>query len=577
MAIQMATKKESYTFYFEITKKRYNEFFHWLEEMGNRSRLLFNQTMYYAHQFINYDSDTVSKDKSPINYIEPTLNHCVSQDKSTYKLMSQKGFGGCNFAEMTLAHFCGNISSYLTAKQNHIIYDPELPHSVYTKLMPFYAREILLTHHDDQYFIQLYKPKESKVSKHLCCPIELPIPKHSPKSQQLLSYIYQHQSDVKGEKGKGHKGISIGIIPKLQHYIIHPLDSITTINIPVNGILIHPTVKTFNRKLQKDMVYELISEKWQIEINFVPESKNIAILDQNRILSGDFGMENFLTCITNDPLLPPFILDGKIAKHIVEHCNYHTKQIDAKISQYNPTINLKTGLKYGKHLPSQTRNRITLHKAFSFRNLFHRYWKFLIQYCIKNNIGTIILGYNKGWKQKLRQNKNRETGFCKLNPKTRRIFEGIPYYIFIQMGKYLQKQTSINIIYPEEGLTSQIDNLNGEPFRFNATTRSEVDQQFKRNLKIKAKNGKERKVRGLFRSHIVLNQKSLIINADINGSIGIMRLGLRQINFPTIDFKEMFKNQDFITIDNYQQIIDKQIIPIITTNKYLCRPERIKF
>lgn len=59
------------------------------------------------------------------------------------------------------------------------------------------------------------------------------------------------------------------------------------------------------------------------------------------------------------------------------------------------------------------------------KNLIHQYSKFVVNYCIKNNIGTIVCGKNKNWKQN-----------CKLSKINNQSFISIPHTDFINKLKY---------------------------------------------------------------------------------------------------------------------------------------------
>ena len=104
-------------------------------------------------------------------------------------------------------------------------------------------------------------------------------------------------------------------------------------------------------------------------------------------------------------------------------------------------------------------------------------------------IGTVIIGHNKGWKQEIN-----------LGRKTNQNFVSIPFNRLIQMIQYKAEEFGIEVKVVEESYTSKIDHLAGESMK-------------------KQENYLGKRVkRGLFQSSI-----GKLINADINGAIGILR------------------------------------------------------
>lgn len=119
----------------------------------------------------------------------------------------------------------------------------------------------------------------------------------------------------------------------------------------------------------------------------------------------------------------------------------------------------------------------------------HKISKFIINFCKKNNIGTIIIGLNKNWKNNIN-----------LGNKNNQKFVEIPFSSLVNKISYKAKLVGIDVKITEESYTSKVDHLAFETLE-------------KHDIYL----GK-RKKRGLFQSSV--NQ---LINADINGSIGIVR------------------------------------------------------
>ena len=119
----------------------------------------------------------------------------------------------------------------------------------------------------------------------------------------------------------------------------------------------------------------------------------------------------------------------------------------------------------------------------------HKASNYLIQYAVANNINTIIVGNNKGWKQ--------NSSMSKI---VNQSFVGIPHMRFIKMVQYKAQNVGLNVILTEESYTSGTSFLDNED-------------------PIKANYDKSRRIhRGLF-----VSNSGKRINADVNGAYQIMK------------------------------------------------------
>jgi putative transposase len=115
--------------------------------------------------------------------------------------------------------------------------------------------------------------------------------------------------------------------------------------------------------------------------------------------------------------------------------------------------------------------------------------KFVGDYCIANNIGTVIVGKNDKWKQE-----------CNLGKINNQNFVQLPYESFLHKLKYKCENYGIRFIEPEEQYTS------GTSF---------LDNEFP----CKENYDKSRRIfRGLF-----ISNSGKDINADVNSAYQIMR------------------------------------------------------
>lgn len=210
-------------------------------------------------------------------------------------------------------------------------------------------------------------------------------------------------------------------------------------------------------------VVEVIYEKKEQDLN----------LNKDNVLSIDLGLNNICTCISNVGI-SPFIVDGKVIKSFNQWYNKKKARLMSLI---------------GDKGTSRRINKMTCYRNCWISDKIHKISRYIIDICRSNNIGTIVIGQNRGWKQEINLGK-------RINQK----FVEIPFSDLINKISYKAKLIGINLITHEESYTSKIDHMAFEPLK-----------------KQDAYLGK-RKRRGLFQSSI-----GKLINADINGAIGIGR------------------------------------------------------
>ena len=203
-----------------------------------------------------------------------------------------------------------------------------------------------------------------------------------------------------------------------------------------------------------------------IEIVYDDKMQTDNQLDVNRIASIDLGVNNFVTMVNNIGE-KSIVINGKGIK---SYNQYWNKKV-SKLRSIAKTVN---GSDWTKQM-----QRLTDKRYFKMENFMHCASKLVIEYCVKNNIGTLVIGKNDGWKQK--------SDMVKINNQT---FVQIPYESFIQKLEYKCEDAGIKLIKTEEGYTSGTSFLDDE-------------------LPIKENYDKSRRVhRGLFTSNKEIGRAS---------------------------------------------------------------------
>ncbi len=146
------------------------------------------------------------------------------------------------------------------------------------------------------------------------------------------------------------------------------------------------------------------------------------------------------------------------------------------------------------------------------RDAIHKLSRFVINFCEEYNIGTIIIGYNEGWKLR-----------STLSKAVNRKFIPLPFYKLIKSIKYKAELRGINVIVQEESYTSKCSALDKETIEFH---RYYVG---KRGHTIRG-----HKHYGQFYSYI----SKKYIHSDVNGAFNIGRKGAPHL-FENIPQREM--------------------------------------
>ena len=125
----------------------------------------------------------------------------------------------------------------------------------------------------------------------------------------------------------------------------------------------------------------------------------------------------------------------------------------------------------------------------------HKSSAFIVNQLVENRVNTLVIGHNEGWKQDTKMHKDDKQTFVQ-----------IPFNKFIQMLEYKCQLKGIQVVKQEESYTSKCNFLQQDYI----PTFCVDDNLFN-------PSGKRIK-RGLYKSNC-----GKIINADVNGSLNILR------------------------------------------------------
>jgi len=161
-------------------------------------------------------------------------------------------------------------------------------------------------------------------------------------------------------------------------------------------------------------------------------------LNKKKILAIDLGVCNLITTVNNNDL-KPFVIKGGVVKSINQYYNKER----ARIQSFYGHKGKRTG---------KVMEKLTIKRIKKINDYFHKTSRKIIEYCIMNDIGTVVIGYNPDWKQN-----------CQMGKKNTQNFVTIPYYKLIQQLEYKATEQGITVIKQEESYSSKCSFLDNEP------------------------------------------------------------------------------------------------------------------
>ena len=207
------------------------------------------------------------------------------------------------------------------------------------------------------------------------------------------------------------------------------------------------------------------------EIEFVTEKS-----DNGRYIGIDIGVDNLAT-VGNNIGKTAFIINGKPLKSINQ---YYNKQI----SHYREVCKRVNNKDYSNRMDKLTENRNA-----KIDDYLHKASRKIVDYCVENQINTIVIGQNKEWKQS-----------SVMSKRVNQHFVQIPFARLIEMIQYKAQERGIAVILTEESYTSGTSFIDNE-------------------MPLKENYNKARRIhRGLFKSN-----NGTLINADLNGAYQIIK------------------------------------------------------
>lgn len=220
------------------------------------------------------------------------------------------------------------------------------------------------------------------------------------------------------------------------------------------------------------------------EIQYIYEAECVQRnLNKNNALALDLGINNFVTAVSSNG--KSFIVDGRRLKSINQWFNKENARLQS--------------IKDKQHLRKKITNRqktIARNRNNKVNDYLNKAARKVVDYCITNDIGTLVVGYNETFQ--------RGSNIGRQNNQN---FVNITYGLLRSKLEYLCELNDIIFVKQEESYTSKASFWDKDDLPvYNADNPTEYPFSGKRVHRglYKAANGK-------------------VFNADINGALNIMR------------------------------------------------------
>lgn len=237
-----------------------------------------------------------------------------------------------------------------------------------------------------------------------------------------------------------------------------------------------------NKKIKEIRIIPKFNARFfEIQYTYEIQEENIK-LNINNALAIDLGVNNLCTCVTNTG--KSFIVDGRKLKSINQFFN---KQ-NAKLQSIKDKQNIKRQTKQQFLISRKRKNRVD--------DYINKTCRYIINYCLANDIGTLVIGYNQSFQ-------------CKpdMSKKNNQNFTFLPFGKIREKLEYLCKRYNINYVLQEESYTSKASFFDNDDLPVYNMDNPQTYEFSGKRIK-----------RGLYQT-----KDGYLFNADCNGTLNILR------------------------------------------------------
>ena len=236
----------------------------------------------------------------------------------------------------------------------------------------------------------------------------------------------------------------------------------------------------------------------KILLVLVLETEDLPVSGKKPYLAGiDFGTDNIAAIVSTDHASRIYKGGAVLSKSR----DFHKRKAEA--------AGIITKGTERKHADSARLRRMSLHHDCFMKDMMHKISTDIVRYCAEHDVGTIVMGVNRGWKQ--------GSDMGNVNNQN---FTGIPHDRLRKMIMYKAAREGIRVMEQEESYTSKAD----------ITAMDFIPIYGRENGNV-GFSGKRIK-RGLYSC-----SAGYAVNADCNGAANILRKAVPDAWEGTEDFR----------------------------------------
>ena len=236
-------------------------------------------------------------------------------------------------------------------------------------------------------------------------------------------------------------------------------------------------------------------DKLSVKTFFITPDRRCAI---------DLGVENFLTVVPMQAGSPAILIKGGILKSV----NHKHNKAYAELQQADDRTRKQYAQDVRAGKPARKPNRKLRHmdaksdkRNNRVNDFLHKVSAMIVDYCLHYAIGTLIIGFNRGIKQRSRLGRVNNQNFVQM-----------PHARLIRLIAYKAEARGIKVVETEESYTSKASALDFDPLPVYGADKGRKHTFSGRRVS-----------RGRYRrkGENIVGPK--ILSADVNGSLNIAR------------------------------------------------------
>ena len=192
------------------------------------------------------------------------------------------------------------------------------------------------------------------------------------------------------------------------------------------------SITTKQKEIKEVRLVPRCSE-YVIEIVYEVTITNTHSAINSKIAAIDLGVDNLATVSSNAIGFKPLIINGKPIKSLNQFYNKKKAKLQQDLQKQDP-----------KRYVSNQINTLTAKRNHKIETYLHQASRTIINYLLQNQIGTLVIGNNKEWKQNINIGKTNNQNFVQL-----------PHYKFRQQLAYKAELAGIKVIALRAGNREQ--------------------------------------------------------------------------------------------------------------------------